>query len=141
MVATGPAVHQSGAEPCSFYDYLRFENSDGQEIYQERVMAPAFLDSLIGAGTVATFSIAEVLIPTLFGSKPMHFVYAVESNGKVRKAIEQNERILKSLKADSLKLVWYGFILLMAWGFGLLFWVQAVRFMRISLPLREMHQT
>jgi len=142
LVATGPVVYHGvqsgGAEPGSVYDYIRLENSDGQESYLERVTVPAFLDSLIGIGKVATLYVAEVRIPTLFSSAPMHFVYAVEVDGKVRKATEQVQKILRSIKGGVVTLFLLGLVLLPAWGAGLLFWIRAFRLIKLSLPLDEM---
>lgn len=141
LVATGPVVHDgahNGAEPAAMYDYIRFEDEGGQEVYLERVIVPAFLDSLIDVGTKGKLYIVEVRVPTLFGSKPMHFIYAIDVNGKVRKAVEQTQRCLRSAKGGAIKLFGYGCVLLIAWGFGLLLWVQAFRLMRVNLPLADM---
>lgn len=141
LVATGPVVHDgahNGAEPAAIYDYIRLEDEGGREIYMERVMVPAFLDSLIDVGTKGKFYIVEVRLPKLFGSKSMHFIYAINVNGKVRKAVEQTQRCLRSVKGGAIKLFGYGCVLLIAWGFGLLLWIQAFRLMRVSLPLADM---
>lgn len=142
LVSTGPVVHggvHNGAEPGALYDYIRMEGCDGQEEYLERVVIPGFLDSLIDVGVVGTLYIVEVPIPTMFfGSKPMCFVYAVETGGKVRKGIEQTQRCLQSAKTGATKLFGYGFILLIAYGFGLLLWIQAYRLVSIKLPLAQM---
>ncbi len=141
LVATGPVVYDGAhnwAEPAAMYDYVRLEEDGGHDFYMERVMVPAFIDSLLGVGTKAKFYIVEVRIPTLFGSKPMHLIYAIDVNGKMHRAIEQTQRCLRSAKGGAIKLFGYGCVLLIAWGFGLLLWVQAFRLLRVSLPLADM---
>lgn len=144
LVATGPVVYdgpQSGvAEPYSMYDYLRFEDGTGKDIYVERVVIPAYLDSSVRTGMVATFLVAEVPIPTMLSSKPMHFVYELETGGKTRRAIEQVQKVFRLTKRAAYPLLGYGLILLPAWGFGLLFWFRAIRLIRLRLPLNEMRQ-
>jgi hypothetical protein len=144
LVATGPVVYDGtqfgAAEPYSMYDYLRFEDEAGKDLYIERVVIPAYLDSSIRAGMEATFLVVEVPIPTMLGSKPMHFVYAVETGGKMRRAIEQVQKIFRLTKGAALPMFWYGLILLPAWGFGLVLWIRAVRIIKLRLPLDEMRQ-
>lgn len=144
LVSTGPVVHDganNGAEPAALYDYIRVEDHAGEEVYLERVIIPGYLDSLIDVGTVGTLYIVEVPIPTMFfGSKPMYFVYAVETGGKVRKGIEQTQRCLRSAKAGAAKLFGYGFVLLIAYGLGVLLWIQAYRLLKINLPLAQMQR-
>lgn len=142
LVATGPVVHDgahNGAESVAIYDYIRLDGA-GEELYLERVIVPAFLDSLIGVGIAGTFHFVEVRIPTLFGSKPMYFIYALEIGGKIRKAIEQTQRCLRSAKGGAVKLFGWGCVLLIAWGFGVLLWIQAYRLITVSLPLDEMQR-
>jgi len=143
LVASGPVVYdgpQNRAEPAAFYDYIRVEDRGGQEVYLEQVIVPAYLDSLINMGMVATLYVAEVRIPTLFGSKSMHWVYALESGGKVRKAIEQTQRCFRGAKMSVLKLFLYGLGLMVFYGFGLLLWIQAVRLLSADLPLDAMRR-
>ena len=142
LVATGTVAYDgahNGAEPAAMYDYVRIEDERGQDIFLERVIVPAALDSHLGLGTTGKFYLVEVRVPTLFGSKPMYFAYGIEVNGRrVHKAIAQTQRCLRSAKGGAIRLFGWGCILLVAWGFGLLLWVQACRLLSISLPLAAM---
>jgi len=144
LVATGSVVHDgahNSSEPAAMYDYLRFEDEQGQDVFLERVIVPAAMDSHLGLGIVGKFYLVEVRVPTLFSSKPMYFFYGIETNGRVRKAITQTQRCLRSAKGGVIKLFGYGCILLVAWGFGLLLWVQAFRLLSINLPLKAMEES
>lgn len=62
----------------------------------------------------------------------------IEANGRARKAIAQTQRCLRSAKGGAIRLFGWGCILLVAWGFGLLLWVQACRLLSVGLPLKDM---
>lgn len=144
LVATGTVAYDgahNGAEPAAIYDYVRIEDVRGQDIFLERVIVPAALDSHLGLGTTGKFYVVEVRVPTLLGSKPMYFVYGIEVNGRVLKAIPQTQRCLRSAKGGAIRLFGWGCILLVAWGLGLLLWVQACRLLSISLPLAAMEES
>ncbi|MDH0342066.1 hypothetical protein [Chromobacterium haemolyticum] len=141
LVATGPVMHDgvdNGAEPATIYNYVRLQDENGGDTYMQQVFVPAVLDSLLDVGTAGTFYVVEVAIPKLFGSRPFHFVFGLEVGGKLYQAVPQTRRILNGCKGGAAKLAWYGLILLIAWGFGLLLWVQAARLLSITLPESEM---
>jgi hypothetical protein len=144
LEATGPVINDGPAsgssESCAFYDYLRLDGN-GQEIFLERVMIPAYLDSLAKLGSVMTLGVVAVPVPTtFFGSKPVHLVYALETGGKARMGIDQAVRLHRSIKHRAFTLFWYGLILLPAWGFGVLFWIRAIRLITFRLPLNDMRK-
>lgn len=145
LVAKGPSVHDGalapGSEPATFYDYIRLEDEHGNDAYIERVTIPAYLDSLLAMGTPLSLHVAVVPLPTLFGTKPLSLVYAVEIGGKVRRAIEQTQRLMSIIKRPVIQLILVGFLLILVWGAGLLFWIQASRLMAVALPLEEMRKT
>lgn len=142
LVATGPVVHHGvhtgSIEPGSVYDYLRFEGPSGEGIYVAQVTVPAFLDSLLVVGAAMTISMAEIRMPTLWGSNPMQFLYAIRVGGKTLSAVQNAQRILDSMRGAALRLFLYGLILLPAWGAGLLFWFAALRITRLKLPIDKM---
>lgn len=137
LTTTGPVLQDgvdNGAEPAAIYQYVRFEEEGRREVYLQHVFVPSYLDSLLNAGSVGTFFVVELAMPKLFGSRPFYFIYAVEIGGTLYEAIPQTKRILNGCKGAVGKLAWYGLILLIAWGFGLLLWVQAGRLFSMQLP-------
>lgn len=144
IVAAGPVVYDgvdNASEPAAIYRFLRLVDEAGQEIYLEHVHIPAFLDSLISSGTVGTFYVMGIPIPKPFGSKPFYFVYALNIDGRLSDAIAQTNRLLRACKAGALRLAWFGLILLAAWGFGVVLWIQAVRLLSLSMPEAEMQRS
>lgn len=142
-MATGPVLHDgvdNGSEPAAIYQYVRFEEEgrSGTGAYLQNVFVSSYLDSLLDAGVAGTFYVAELAMPKVFGSRPLYFIYAIDTGGKRYEAIPQTKRILNGCKGAAGKLAWYGLILLIAWGFGLLLWVQAARLLALQLPEAEM---
>lgn len=139
LMTTGPVLHDgidNGSEPAAIYQYVRFEEEgrSGAGAYLQNVFVSSYLDSLLDAGVAGTFYVVELAMPKLFGSRPFYFIYAVEIGGTLYEAIPQTKRILNGCKGAVGKLAWYGLILLIAWGFGLLLWVQAGRLFAMQLP-------
>lgn len=137
LMATGPVLHDgvdNGSEPVAIYQYVRFEEEGRREVYLQHVFVSSYLDSLLDAGSAGTFYVVELAMPKVFGSRPLYFIYAVDTGGKRYEAIPQTKRILNGCKGAAGKLAWYGLILLIAWGFGLLLWVQAARLLALQLP-------
>jgi len=141
VCTTGPGINdgvRNAAEPCTYYSYIRFEDSNGGNKYLERIFIPSYLDSLISVGTNAKYHIVEYNVPTPFGSKPFRIVYAIEINEKCFSAIEEAKKIFSTSKLGALKLFLFGLITLPLWGIGLIFIIQGVRLSFLSLPDTEM---
>lgn len=141
---TGP-VNYSGpdrrAESAAVYDYLRIEGDDGREHFLEKVAVPSYLDASIAVGMKGTFYFVTITFPTLLGSQPVRYLFATSSGGKLRQAIPQAARCATQGNIGvALRLFWYGIILMPAFGVGLLYWLAALRFIRIKAPVNDMQQ-
>lgn len=142
LVALGPTTQNgTGGESSVTYEYLRFETENGGEQYFERVVVPSYLDSALGFGTKGDFAIATIAIPNMFGSNPIHVVFATSCEGKPRQAIPQAARCVTSGSGGLImKMFLLGLILMPAFGVGLVFWVWALRLMFIKVPVIDMQQ-
>lgn len=103
------------------------------------VKIPVELDSLLHEGQACTVWVAPLKMPTpLFFSATVWIVYAVEVDGKLRKAVDEVARGLRAEKlrlAGGLGVVGLFTILLYV---GFLFWIAAARMLTVNLPLDEM---
>lgn len=137
LAATGAVVYDgpsNASEPAAIYDHLLIEG-DGHDWHLQRVIVPAYLDSFLTVGAAMTLYVAVVQIPTLLGSKPMYVVYALATGGKVRTAVAEAKRCFgRSKIGGALKLFGYGFLLLIVYGVGVLFWAQGARLLMTGLP-------
>lgn len=140
LAATGLVVHEQRPENVSIYDYLRFVGENGQETYLERVFVPGYLDSRIGAGFMGRFYLVTLHYPQLFGSKPSSFLFGVVSAGQLWDGIQPVRKCFGLTKMGVVQLFIGGLVLLVAWGFGLLFWIQAIRLIRLELPMNKMRE-
>lgn len=141
LVATSVAEYERGnSEPATMYDYWRIE-SQNQDIFLQRIIVPAHLDSIIKIGTTTTFYLVELSLPTiLFGRKSMYLVFGIKTNGRQYEAIAQVKNLLRAIKFSALKLFFVGIPAMFLAGIGLLLWIMAARIVTIKLPLHEMRQ-
>lgn len=144
LANTGPVTYtgpDSRVESAAVYDYLRIEADDGREHYLEKVSVPSYLDATLAPGTTGTFHVVTVTFPKLFGSHQLRYVFATSSDGKLRQAIPQAARCATDGNIGAaLRLLWYGTILMPAFGIGLLYWFAALRFMLVKAPVSEMQR-
>lgn len=134
ILTMGPAKQDNKVD--TVYEYIRVGN-----VYLEQVKVPGVLNSLLCNSVVCTMWVATIKTPTPFFFKTkIHVVYALEVDGTVHKAIEEVQRGWTSgkwLAVAMLMMVGLATILLYI---GLLFWIQAIRLIRLELPLDEMRR-
>ena len=142
LAALGPMIHSgAGGESSVIYEYLRFETKEKEERYFERIIVPSYLDSVLGFGAHGDFYVLTLRLPKMFGSSPVHVMFANACEGKARHAIPQAALCLKSGHGSlALKLLLLGAITLPAFGFGVVLWIWALRMMLIKVPMVEMQQ-
>lgn len=116
------------------YDWLQFRRDDGKSFRVAHVMIPEEVHDLLGAGLTATYHFVEIPVPKLIGSRPVYILFALEVAGVARSDISGAIQMLKSCKWAVARWLWFGLLFLPAFGLGLLFWLQAFRMMRLSLP-------
>ena len=142
LAALGAMTHsRAGGESSVIYEYLRIETEGGNEQYFERVIVPSYLDSVLSFGAKGDFFVLTVPFPKMFGSSPVHIVFATSCEGKPRQAIPQAARCVTSGNGGlALKLVLFGLIMMPAFGFGLVFWIWALRMMLVKVPMTDMQR-
>ena len=143
LAALGPTINlrPTGGESNVIYEYLRFETSGGDERYFERVIVPSYLDSVLGFGAKGDFFVLTVPFPKMFGSSPVNVVFATSCEGKQRLAIPQAARCITGGNGGfAFKLFMFGLIMMPAFGFGLIFWIWALRVMLVQVPMPEMQR-
>ncbi len=138
----GPVEHAPATplfEAAALVEYIEIDVLEGDAVLLSRVLVPPILWSMLKSDSVCTLHLLEVPMPKLFfGIKPLYILFAVEVDGKVRKAIEPARGCLRVTKFSALKLFGCGLLLLPVYGFGLLFIVMAIRLWSISFPAAQM---
>ncbi len=144
LANTGPASYtapHSQVESGAIYDYLRIEGNDGRERYLEKVIVPSYLDVTLAPGMEGDFYIALITTPKLLGSRQLCCLFATSTGGQLRQAIRQSARCATDGNGiEAFKLLVLGTLLLPAFGYGMLFWLLALRLMLVKVPIVEMHQ-
>lgn len=135
---TGPNGH---VESATIYEYLRIEGDGGREYYLEKVVVPSYLDVACDPGLKGVFYLVTIPYPKLFGSHPIRYLFGISSNGKLRGAIPQTERcVTRGNGGYVFQLLVLGAFLLPAFGFGMLFWLLALRLILVKVPVDKMQQ-
>lgn len=141
LEATGPAERASNPLNLALYSYLRIVGDDGDELFLEQVFVPAYLDSTLSLGTPTELYVVTIPYPKLFGSHDKSFVYGMTLNGTRRNALKEVRQIFQGTKGAAFHLFWYGLVLMPAFGFGLLFWIAALRLLQLTLPEHQMSES
>lgn len=144
LANTGPTTYTGPdcrVESAAIYDYLRIEGDDKKEHYLEKVIVPSYLDATLSPGTKGIFYVVTITFPKLFGSHQIRYLFATSNEGKLTHAIPQAARCATDGNGgQALKLLLLGTMLLPAFGYGLLFWLLALRLMLVKAPVDEMQQ-
>lgn len=144
LANTGPCTYtgpDSRAESATIYDYLRIEGDDERDYYLEKVVVPSYLDVACDPGVKGGFYLVTIPFPKLLGSHKIRYLFAIASDGKRREAIPQAVRCVTSGHGGYIfQLLVLGVALLPAFGFGILFWLLALRLMLVKAPEDEMRQ-
>jgi len=144
LTNTGPCTYtgpNGRVESATIYEYLRIEGGDGREHYLEKVVVPSYLDIACEPGLKGEFYLVTIPYPKLFGSYQIRYLFGISSNGKLREAILQAARCVTSGHGGYVfQLLVLGTFLLPAFGFGMLFWLLALRLMLVKVPVDKMQQ-
>jgi len=135
----GVVVHRGAGQrdprpDCYLVDELVFKDTQGQLIRLADVVVPAGAYGMLHQGASGRFDILYLIYPKPMGNYDRTFVVDVRTAEGTANGADSIHRWVQSSKGAAFHFFWYGFLLLPAFGFGLLLWVCALRLIALEVP-------
>lgn len=131
----GSVQVRGGQEDCFLLDSLVVRGSDGQTIRMLDIVVPGEIYEELKLGGTGQFEILALNYPKVFGSATRSFVISFKTADRLIDGIQNVKVWVRSSKGAALHYLWYGIVLMPAFGFGFLLWICAVRLLALNIPL------
>lgn len=128
------AAQRDARTDCYLLEELVLKNKDGQLIRLTDVVVPGGAFSLLVPGDDCRLHVLQLAYPKPIGTFDRAFVVRVLSNEGLVEGAENVRKWVSSSKGAAFHYLWYGLVLLPAFGFGLLLWACALRLLALKVP-------
>jgi hypothetical protein len=131
----GRVLMSGGPEDCCQLDALVVRDSDnGEVIRMVDVIVPNAIHEVLKPGEIGQLEILMLNYPKPFGSAARYFVLRLESANEWIDGTSNVKAWVRGSKGAALHFLWFGLILMPAFGFGLLLWICAARLLALNVP-------
>lgn len=133
VIDIGAAQHDPGPD-CYLVKNLVLKESGGKVVRLAEVVVPGSIHWMLKPGAVGRFNLLYLTYPKPLGSYLRAFMTEVTcADGSVDGAQNVHSWI-RSSKGAVLHFLWFGLVLMPAFGFGLLLWICAARLLLLNAP-------
>lgn len=134
VVHVGAILQQGGQEDCSLLESVVFKDRAGTITRFTGLVVPGNLHWMLKPGLEGKFELLHITYPKPLGSYIRSFLTEITSEKASGVGREGVRKWISSSKGACFHYLWYGVVLLPAFGFGVLLWICAFRLLRISVP-------
>ena len=133
VVTVGPGQHDPGPD-CYLVKELVLKDGAGKAVRFVDIVIPGAAHWMLKPGAVGRFDLLHMTYPKPMGSYLCSFlVNASCANGQVNGA-QSIHKWIRSSKGAAFHFLWFGVVLMPAFGFGLLLWICAFRLISLRVP-------
>lgn len=133
VVRVGPGQHDPGPD-CYLVKELVLKDGSGKAVRLVDIVVPGPAFWMLKPGVVGHFDLLHLTYPKPFGSYLRSFLSKASCpEGNVHGAQNINKWI-RSSKGAAFHFLWFGLVLMPAFGFGLLLWICAARLLFVKAP-------
>jgi len=130
----GRVQMRGGQEDCCLLDSLVILESNGQTVRMVNVVVPSAIYDVLKPGDIGDFDTLVLNYPKPFGSAARTFVVRLKSAAECIDGIQNVKAWVRGSKGAAFHFLWYGIVLMPAFGFGLLLWICAGRLLALNVP-------
>lgn len=138
VVHVGNILQQGGPEDCCLLDSIVFRDRAGAITRLTGVVVPGKVHWTLTTGLEGQFELLHLTYPKPFGSYVRSFIVEVKSKDATVDGEDSVRKWISSSKGAFFQYLWFGLILLPAFGFGILLWICAIRLLKISFTKRPL---
>lgn len=134
VVSVAPGQHDPGPD-CYLVKELVLKDGSGKAVRLVDIVVPGAAHWMLKPGTAGRFDLLHLTYPKPLGYYVRSFlVRASCADGDVNGA-QNVHRWIRSSKGAAFHFLWFGLVLMPAFGFGLLLWICAARLLLVKAPL------
>lgn len=135
----GAVVYRGAAQrdprtDCYLLGELVVKDGRGQVVRLTDVVVPGRAFSMLTSGGKCQIQVLHLTYPKPLGTFERAFLVKVHSDVGFADGAEDIRKWVTSSKGAAFHYLWYGLILLPAFGFGLLLWACALRLIALEVP-------
>jgi hypothetical protein len=133
VVSVGPGQHDPGPD-CYLVKELVLKDGSGTVVRLVDVVVPGAAHWMLKPGAAGRFDLLHLTYPKPLGSYLRSFLVAAScADGDVNGA-RNIHRWIRSSKGAAFHFLWFGLLLMPAFGFGLLLWICATKLLFVKAP-------
>lgn len=137
VVDVGRILHQGGPEDCYQLDAVVFRDINGTIIRVTDIVVPGAIHWMLKAGMRGQFELLHLTYPKPFGSYLRSFLIGMKSCQGNADGEPNVRKWVRESKGAAFHFLWFGVVLMPAFGFGLLLWICAVRLLMLNVPSKS----
>lgn len=139
VVSVGPGEHDPGPD-CYLVRELVLKDGGGKGLRMVGIVVPGAAYWMLKPGAVGRFELLHLTYPKPLGSHTRSFLVNVScADGDVN-GIRNVQEWIRGSKGAALHFLWFGLVLMPAFGFGLLLWLCAARLLLLKAPTLPGHE-
>jgi hypothetical protein len=139
VVDVGRILHQGGPDDCYHLDSVVFRDINGTIVRVMGVVVPGAIYWMLKAGVRGQFKLLHLTYPKPFGSYLRSFLIGMKSSEGSVDGESNVRKWVRDSKGGAFHFLWFGVVLMPAFGVGLLLWICAARLLMLTVPSESDH--
>ena len=133
VVRVGPGQHDPGPD-CYLVEELVLKDRSGNAVRIAGIVVPGAAHWMLRPGMAGRFELLHLTYPKPMGSYTRSFLVNISCADGDMNGAQNVQKWIQSSKGAALHFLWFGLVLMPAFGFGLLLWICATRLLLLKAP-------